>query len=95
MSRLTRNIIYNLAGQTLLVGLGFIAVRYVFKQLGADALGILFFAQTISIVLCAIMEMGLGSTTVREVSAHLNVEPGYVHRFLRTGLSYTGEDMYC
>jgi O-antigen/teichoic acid export membrane protein len=85
MSRLTRNIVYNVAGQTLLLGLGFVAVKYVFKQLGEDALGILFFAQTVGVVLCAVLEMGLGSTTVREVSAHLSSEPHYVHCFLRTG----------
>ena len=85
MSRLTRNIVYNLAGQTLLVGLGFVAVKFVFKQLGEDALGILFFAQTVGVVMCAVLEMGLGSTTVREVSAHLSSEPDYVRSFLRTG----------
>jgi O-antigen/teichoic acid export membrane protein len=42
-------------------------------------------------LLRAALEMGICSTTVREVSAHFNSEPDYVHDLIRTGsLFYWG-----
>ncbi|MEO6797433.1 MAG: oligosaccharide flippase family protein [Candidatus Dormibacter sp.] len=91
MSRLRRNILYNLAGQAVLMGLGLLAVRFVFRQLGPDAFGIVLFSQTINAVLVAVLELGLSSTTVREVAAHWVGEPGYVRDLLRTAtLLYWG-----
>lgn len=84
MSRLSKNIIYNLFGQGLLLVLGFVAVKYIFKQLGEDALGIIYFTLTMNAVLCAVFEMGISSTTVREVSAHFNDEPGYIRNLIQT-----------
>lgn len=84
MSRLSKNIIYNVLGQGLLLILGFVAVKYVFSRLGADALGIIYFTTTLSAVLNAALEMGIGSTTVREVSAHFNDEPTYIRDLVRT-----------
>jgi len=84
MSRLTKNIIYNLLGQGLVLILGFVAVKYVFKQLGGDALGIIYFALSVNAVLCAIFGMGISSTTVREVSAYFDDEPEYVCNLIRT-----------
>lgn len=34
MLKLSRNILHNLSGQLLLAGLSFVAVKYIFKQLG-------------------------------------------------------------
>lgn len=84
MSRLSKNIIYNLFGQGLILVLGFVAVKYIFKQLGEDALGIIYFTLTMNAVLCAVSEIGICSTTVREVSAHFKEEPGYIHDLIRT-----------
>jgi O-antigen/teichoic acid export membrane protein len=84
LSRLSRNIIYNLFGQGLLLALGFVAVKYIFKQLGEDVLGIIYFTLTMNAILCAVLEMGICSTTVREVSAHFNDEPDYIHDLIRT-----------
>ncbi|MDQ6884302.1 MAG: oligosaccharide flippase family protein [Candidatus Dormibacteraeota bacterium] len=84
MSRLRRNILYNLGGQALLMGLGLLAVRFVFRQLGPDAFGIVLFSQTINAVLVAVVDLGLSSTTVREVAAHLRDEPTYVRDLIRT-----------
>ena len=70
MSRLSKNIVYNFFGQGLLLLLGFVAVKYVFKQLGEDALGIIYFTLTMNSVLCTVLELGISTTTVREVSAH-------------------------
>jgi O-antigen/teichoic acid export membrane protein len=91
MSRLSKNIIYNLFGQGLLMVLGFVAVKYIFKQLGEEVLGIIYFTAMMNAVLCAMLEMGICSTTVREVSAHFESEPDYIHDLIRTAsLFYWG-----
>lgn len=91
MSRLSKNVIYNLFGQGLLLVLSFISVKYIFKQLGEDALGIIYFTAMMNAVLCAVLEMGICSTTVREVSAHFKSEPNYIHDLIRTfSLFYWG-----
>jgi O-antigen/teichoic acid export membrane protein len=85
MSRLAKNTIYNLMGQGALMVLGFIAVKYIFRQLGEDALGIIYFALTASTLLSAMLEMGIGSTAVREISSHATSEPAYTVDLIRTG----------
>lgn len=84
MSTLSKNITYNLLGQGLLLILGFVAVKFVFKQLGEDALGLIYFSLTLNAVLCSVLEMGIGSSTVREVSSHFHDEPDYIHNLIRT-----------
>lgn len=84
MSRLSKNIIYNFIGQGLLLILGFVAVRYIFRQLGEDALGIIYFTAMMNALLCVALEMGICSTTVREVSAHSKSEPDYIRSLIRT-----------
>jgi len=84
MPRLTRNIIYNLIGQGLLLVLGFVAVKYVFKELGEDALGIIYFTLMMNAVLVGVLDLGIFATTVREISAHFNDEPGYIGELIRT-----------
>jgi O-antigen/teichoic acid export membrane protein len=83
-SKLSKNIVYNLVGQGLALVFGFVAVRYVFKQLGEDALGIIYFTATMSAVLCTVLELGMCSTIVREVSTRLDDEPAYVRKLIRT-----------
>lgn len=85
MSRLTKNIFYNFAGMGLLLVLGFVSVKYVFKQLGADALGIIYFAVTLNVVLTSVLDKSISVTTVREISAHFHDKPDYIHKFVRTG----------
>jgi O-antigen/teichoic acid export membrane protein len=84
MSRLSKNIMYNLLGQGLLLILGFVAVRFIFRRLGEDALGIIYFAAVLNAILCAVLEMGICSTTVREVSAHFESDPAYIKDVIRT-----------
>lgn len=84
MSRLSANILYNFFGQGLVTALGFVAMKFVFTELGDDALGIIYFALTLNGVLTAVMELGVSSTTVREVSAHLDSEPEYIGDLIRT-----------
>jgi len=91
MARLYKNIIYNLTGQGLLLVLGFVAIKYIFRQLGEDALGIIYFTAMMNAVLCAVLEMGICSTTVREVSAHFESDPNYIQDLIRTfSLFYWG-----
>lgn len=84
MSKLTRNILHNMVGQSVLLILGFIAIRYVFRLMGEDALGIILFTLTLSNILTAVLEMGICSTMVREVSSHIEDEPRYIHELIRT-----------
>jgi O-antigen/teichoic acid export membrane protein len=91
MSRLSRNVLYNLLGQGLLLVLGLLAARYVFRQLGSDALGIIYAAATLAIVLSGVLELGVSSTTVREVATHARDDPGYVRELIQTAsLLYWG-----
>jgi len=91
MSKLSKNIIYNLFGQGLLLILGFVAVKYVFSRLGEDALGIIYFTLMMNSILCAVLEMGICSTTTREVAAYFKDDPEHIHNLIRTAsLLYWG-----
>jgi len=87
MSRLTRNIAYNLLGQAALLLLGLIAVRLIFRRLGPEVFALILFAQTVGIVLTAVLDLGISSITVREVAAHAEDDPAYVRDLLRTAAS--------
>ncbi len=84
MSKLSKNIFYNFSGQGLLLVLGFFAVKYIFRQLGEDALGVIYFTAMMNTLIRSIMEMGICATTVREVSAYYKSEPHYISDFIRT-----------
>lgn len=84
MTRLGKNIIYNILGQGLTFVLLFVAVKYIFRQLGEDALGIIYFANMMNALICAVLEMGICSTTVREVSAHFRTDKSYIRDLSRT-----------
>jgi O-antigen/teichoic acid export membrane protein len=84
MTRLTKNIIYNIVGQSLVLVLSLIAVRFIFRRLGDDVFGIIFFNIVLTTVLSSALELGVSSTLVREVSSRLEPEPGYVRSLIRT-----------
>lgn len=84
MSRLARNILWNLAGQAALIVLALVAVRLVFKQLGADAFGLILFAQTASAVLVAMLDLGISSAIVREVATRFASDRAYIVDVLKT-----------
>ena len=84
MSRLSKNILYNLFGQGLLIVLSFVAVKFIFKQLGQDALGIIYFTLTLNALLTAILALGINETTVREVAAFHEDDPTYIKHLLQT-----------
>lgn len=95
MSRITRNIVYNGLGQVASLLLGFVAVRFVFRRLGGDALGLIYFAQTLSVTLTVGLQLGICETAVREVASHYGKKPEYLTRFIRTSsLLYWGAFLF-
>lgn len=84
MTRLTKNIIYNVIGQGLILGVSVIAVRFIFRRLGDDVFGIIFFNLTLTAVLTRVLELGVSSTIVREVSGSFKQDPTYVRDLVRT-----------
>src|SRR3979409_242102 len=84
MPRLFKNIAYSVAGQGLILVLGFVGVKLVFSRLGADAFGIIYFNLLLTGVVTTALELGVLSTTIREVSAHHVNQPDYVERLMRT-----------
>jgi O-antigen/teichoic acid export membrane protein len=84
MTRLTRNIIYNVTGQGLVLVLSLIAVRFIFRRLGDEVFGLIFFNIVLTTVLASALELGVSSTIVREVSSRTEAEPGYVRSLVRT-----------
>jgi O-antigen/teichoic acid export membrane protein len=91
MSRLLRNIAYNIGGQGLVLVLGFVGVKFIYGRLGADAFGIIYFNLLMTGVLTSALELGVLSTTIREVSGHHATDRAYVNRLIRTAsLFYWG-----
>jgi O-antigen/teichoic acid export membrane protein len=88
MSRVSRNILYNVVGQGLTIVLSFVAVKFIFKQLGQDALGIIYFTLTLNALLTALLALGINETTVREVAAFHEDDPAYIRRLLQTASSF-------
>jgi O-antigen/teichoic acid export membrane protein len=88
MSRVSKNILYNVAGQGISIVLSFVAVKFIFKQLGQDALGIIYFTFTLNALLTALLALGINETTVREVAACHEEDPAYIRRLLQTASSF-------
>jgi O-antigen/teichoic acid export membrane protein len=84
MSRVYKNVLYNFLGQGTVFVLGFVGVKFIYSHLGADAFGIIFFNQVLTGVLTLALELGVLSTTVREVSAHFESEVEYVRQLIQT-----------
>lgn len=84
MSKLSKNIVYNLGGQGLVLVVALGAIKFVYKDLGGDALGIIYFALALDALLCGALELGICPTTTREVAAHFDRDSDYIRRFLRT-----------
>src|SRR5437667_399315 len=61
MTRLTKNIIYNVTGQSLVLILSLVAVRFLFRRLGDDVFGIVFF----NIVLTQVLSSALYASLIR------------------------------
>ncbi|HXX15498.1 MAG TPA: oligosaccharide flippase family protein [Candidatus Eremiobacteraceae bacterium] len=88
MSKVSKNILYNLVGQTLIVALTFWGTRLVFRQLGDEVLGILYFAIATNNVLVQVLDLGISSTLIREVSRHIATDREYVIQLTRTSVLF-------
>ena len=88
MSRLRRNIVYNLSGQLTLVLLSFVSARYIYRDLGQDVLGIIYFVMMLNNVVAGVLELGLGATVIKEVAAHVESDEAYARRVVRVGAFY-------
>lgn len=89
MSRLAKNVLYNLTGQVLVLAVGFAAARFIFRRLGDDAFGVIYFALALNVLLTSAMTMGVCETIVREVASHFGKDPEYVRDLLRTAASFS------
>ena len=87
MSRLSKNIVSNVLGQGLSLVVSFAAVRLVFRRLGGDALGLIYFNQSVSVALTLALELGICKTTVREVASHYSDDPHYIRQLIGTATS--------
>ncbi len=84
MTRLTKNVIYNVAGQGVVLLLSLFAVRFIFRRLGDDVFGIIFFNLVLTSVLTNALELGVSATIVREISRHFESERIYVRDLIRS-----------
>ena len=84
MTRLTKNVIYNVAGQGVVLLLSLVAVRFIFRRLGDDVFGIIFFNLVLTSVLTNALELGVSATIVREISRHFEIERIYVRDLIRS-----------
>jgi len=84
LTTLSKNVVFNLAGQAIALAVGFVAVRFIFRQLGSDVFGIIYFNVTLAAVLTTVLELGVLATTVREISRHFDTEPEYITSLIRT-----------
>jgi O-antigen/teichoic acid export membrane protein len=84
VGRLGRNLVSNVVGQGLVTVLLLVAGKYLYASMGADAFGVVFFALTLASALSAALDLGLGSTAVREVAANHERDPGYIVGLIRT-----------
>lgn len=84
MTRLTKNFIYNVAGQGLVLVLSLVAVKFIFSRLGNDLFGIIMFNAVLTSLLAGALELGVSSTLVREVSSHFDSDPAYIRSLVRT-----------
>jgi O-antigen/teichoic acid export membrane protein len=88
MSRLSRNLLFNLIGQSLVLVVTLVAVRFIFRRLGDDVFGLIIFNSLMTLVLASALELGVSSTIVREVSSRMDSEPDYVRRLIQTASSF-------
>ncbi len=84
MSRLARNIVYNLSGQLTLLVLAIVSAKYIAGHLGKDVLGIIYFSVMMNALISAFLQAGISATTVKEIAAHEN-DIAYVTKIVRSG----------
>lgn len=88
MTRLSKNIVYNMVGQIMVLILGLISTKVIYARLGGDIVGIIYFSLMANTTICMVLELGILSTTVKEISAHHKADPVYVWGFIRVFSSF-------
>lgn len=68
-----------MSGQAILTVLSLVSTHLIFRKLGADILGVIFFATTVTSVLIILSDMGLSPTVTREIAAHRRNDDRYVY----------------
>lgn len=83
----SRNIVFGIGSQGLLLVLSLIATRFVFRDLGGEALGIISFSAVLTFLFIALSDMGLSLLITREVAAHRNSNNAYVEELVGAGVA--------
>lgn len=76
--QIKRNILFGLVGQGALLLMSLVATRLIFKELGAEVLGVISFAVTLTFLLISLSDMGISLVVTREIAAHHGVDRSYV-----------------
>jgi O-antigen/teichoic acid export membrane protein len=84
MTRLAKNVLYNVAGQGAVLAVSLVAVRFIFRQLGDDVFGIIFFNLVLTSLLANALDLGISATIVREVSRRYNSDDLYIRDLIRS-----------
>jgi O-antigen/teichoic acid export membrane protein len=84
MTKVYKNIFYNLVGQLLLILLSFIGIKYIYKELGKDVLGIIYFNTSLNFLVRVAFDAGICHTTVKEISANFKSNIDYVKKVIGT-----------
>lgn len=79
-----RNIVFGIFSQGLLLLLSLIATRFVFRELGAEALGIISFSIMLTFLFIALSDIGMSLLITREVAAHRIRDRHYVEELVRS-----------
>lgn len=88
MTRLSKNVIYNLMGYVTIATMGFIAVKFIYHDLGDDALGLIYYTSMLNALILMLMDLGISATTMREVSVYFKEDPKYINELIRTGSAF-------
>lgn len=73
-----------MVGKSSLLVISLISVKYVYHQLGADALGIIYFTFMFNALLSTALGLGISPTLVREIAAHIDDDETYAHQLIQT-----------
>ena len=81
---LKRNIVYSALGQAIILLLGLLSTKFIFKELGAEILGIINFSLIISSLLISLMDLGISPVVTREIAAHRFQDLQYIKDIVGT-----------
>ena len=84
MTVLSKNIFFNLMGQFSATVLGFVAVKFIFSQLGYDILGLIFFCAILNAMIMGILDKSIYALTVQKVAAAFETDKQALIVFLQT-----------